>query len=134
MLPPWWKTHLAYAVYIILLLILAYFIKQELSKRIQLKHNLALELYKHERDNELNREKFQFFTDLSHELRTPLTLILGPLDRMIRKGETNGRTHQNLLLIQKQALKLQKLTNQLLKFRKFDVKNIKLKTAKGNIM
>ena len=133
-LPPWWKTHLAYIIYFISFLVLVYFIKQELSKRIQLKHNLALELYKHERDNELNREKFQFFTDLSHELRTPLTLILGPLDRMIRKSETNGRTHQNLLLIQKQALKLQKLTNQLLKFRKFDVKNIKLKTAEGNIV
>lgn len=33
-------------------------------------------------------QRMNFLIDVSHELRTPLTLIMGPLDRMIRKNET----------------------------------------------
>ena len=33
-------------------------------------------------------QRMNFLIDVSHELRTPLTLILGPLERMIRKNET----------------------------------------------
>ncbi|MTI32076.1 response regulator [Cytophagales bacterium RKSG123] len=103
-------------------------------KRSELNQKLALEQYKYERENELNQDKFRFFTNLSHELRTPLTLILGPLDRMIRNTELNNKMRQNLLLIQKQASRLQKLTNQLMDFRKYEIHNLKLKAGEENVV
>lgn len=130
--PPWWKTTWAYLFYISVFILLLYLFQKELQNRAKLQHSLELVRYKYERDNELNKEKFKFFTTLSHELRSPLTLILGPLDRLIRKHETNSRVHQNLVLIQNQAQRLQKLTNQLMNFRKYEIENLKLKAAEGN--
>jgi len=132
--PPWWKTWWAYVIYITTFILLLYLFQKELVSRSKLMYSLEMERYKHERDNELSKEKFQFFTTLSHELRTPLTLILGPLDRMIQKNEVNNRIQKNLLLIQKQARRLQKLTNQLMNFRKYEIANLKLKAAEGNIV
>ncbi len=133
-IPPWWKTWWAFGIYFLVFLLLLYLFQQQLLQRSALKHNLQLEQVKHEKDNELNREKLTFFTNLSHELRTPLTLILGPLERMIRNNEGNNRVQQNLVLIQKQARRLQKLTNQLMNFRKYETDNLRLKAASGNIV
>ena len=132
--PPWWRTWWAMVLYLVVFMTLLFLFKRELVKMSDLRHNLELERYKHERDNELNQEKFRFFTTLSHELRTPLTLILGPLDRMIRKNETNNRVQRNLLLMQKQAQRLQKLTNQLMNFRKYEIENLKLKAVEDDVI
>ena len=133
-LPPWWKTYWAYALYLTIFLVLLYLFQLELKKRSSLQHQMQLEHYQHEKENELNKDKFQFFTNLSHEFRTPLTLILGPIDRMIDNNEGNNRVHQNLILIRKQAERLEKLTNQFLNFRKFERDNLQLKTAEGDII
>jgi signal transduction histidine kinase/ligand-binding sensor domain-containing protein/DNA-binding response OmpR family regulator len=133
-LPPWWKTIWAYFLYTIIIAVILYFIQSEIIKRSLLKNKLALEHYKHERDNELNKEKFNFFTNLSHELRSPLTLILGPLERMIAKHEGSARTLQTLQLIQSQALRLQKLTNQIMNFRKYEIENLKLHASETNVV
>ncbi|MCK5702750.1 MAG: hypothetical protein KAI29_16420, partial [Cyclobacteriaceae bacterium] len=133
-LPPWWKTWWAFLLYLLIFGLLLFLFKQQLVNRAALKHRLELEQYKYERDNELNQEKFRFFTNLSHEYRTPLTLILGPLDKMIRNNEGNNRVHQKHLLLQKQTQKLLKLTNQLMNFRKYETDNLKLQSAEGNIV
>ena len=133
-IPPWWKTWWAFSLYLLIFILLLYLLQQQLVNRAELKHSLELEQYKHERDNELNQEKFRFFTNLSHEFRTPLTLILGPLDKMIRNNEGNFRVHQKHQLIQKQSLKLLRLTNQLMNFRKYEIDNLKLRSAEGNII
>ncbi len=133
-LPPWWETTWAYSLYALVTVLIIYSVQREFVHRTKLRHKLELETYKHERDNELNKEKFKFFTNLSHELRTPLTLILGPLARMLGKREVNNRVRQNLLLIQNQALRLQNLTNQLMDFRKYEIENLKLRAAEGNVI
>ncbi len=133
-LPPWWRTYWANSIYILFFIGLLYLFQRELVNRAKMKTRLEMEKYRHERDNELNREKFKFFTTLSHELRTPLTLILGPIERMIHEDGINNRAMKNLLIIQKQAQRLQKLTNQLMNFRKYELENLKLKTAEGNII
>tara|TARA_Y100001980_G_C14556878_1_gene352204 strand:+ start:72099 stop:76301 length:4203 start_codon:yes stop_codon:yes gene_type:complete len=133
-LPPWWKTTWANIIYLLAFGGLLYLFQKELNNRARMKSHLELEKYKHERDNQLNREKFQFFTTLSHELRTPLTLILGPLDRIINSKDVNNRVLKNLQLMHAQAQRLHKLTNQLMNFRKYEIENLKLKAAKGDII
>jgi PAS domain S-box-containing protein len=66
---------------------------------------------------ELDRAKTTFFSSVSHEFRTPLTLILGPVDELL--GQTTGvdeGARQELELIQRNALRLNKLVNTLLDF------------------
>ncbi len=133
-LPPLWRTWWAFILYFVVFMLLLFLFQQQLVNRATLKHSLEMEHYKHARDNELNQEKFRFFTNLAHEYRTPLTLILGPLDKMIRNNDGNNRVHQKLLLIHKQALKLLKLTNHLMNFRKYETDNLKLKSAEGNVI
>jgi len=70
---------------------------------------------------ELDQLKYSFFTNISHELRTPLTLILTPLDSILRKIEDESLKKQ-LNGIYRNANELLKLVNQLLDFRKLEMK------------
>lgn len=68
---------------------------------------------------EANQAKLKFFTNISHEFRTPLTLIMGPLDDLLRLN-IEDRYRKDLKLIQKNALRLLRLINQLMDFRKIE--------------
>ena len=76
--------------------------------------------------------KFRFFTNISHELRTPLTLIITPLDMLRRKvaDETIGKQLNN---IYRNAQELLVLVNQLLDFRKLEMKGETLHLMNGDI-
>ncbi|MBK8968965.1 MAG: response regulator [Lewinellaceae bacterium] len=70
-LPPWYRTKLAYLTYVLLSFALLFFIfKNRLQRQI--------EKQEARRVKELSALKTRFFTDMTHEFRTPLTLILGP--------------------------------------------------------
>jgi signal transduction histidine kinase len=71
---------------------------------------------------ELDRAKTNFFSNITHEFRTPLTLLLGPLEDVIRKssGDLPNRQRDQLLLAQRNALRLQKLVNTLLDFSRIE--------------
>ena len=63
----------------------------------------------------LDRLKTNFFSNVTHELRTPLTLILGPVETILKKShDLPPQIHENLLLAQRNALRLLKLINDLL--------------------
>lgn len=65
---------------------------------------------------ELDQIKSRFFANISHELRTPLTLLLAPLETLIReRGSTfEPETHELLVLMQTNGMRLLKLINDLL--------------------
>ena len=67
---------------------------------------------------ELDRAKTAFFSNVSHEFRTPLTLILAPLGDAIRSAASgpDALLKERLTLMQRNALRLQKLVNTLLDF------------------
>ncbi|WP_083423076.1 ATP-binding protein [Stigmatella aurantiaca] len=71
---------------------------------------------------ELDRQKTQFFSNVSHELRTPLTLMLGPLEDALSdtREPLPGAQHQRVALVQRGAVRLLKLVNQLLEFTRFE--------------
>lgn len=81
---------------------------------------------------ELDQMKFRFFTNISHELRTPLTLIITPLDMMIRRISDEAVKKQ-LGTIYKNAQNLLSLVNQLLDFRKLEMKGEKLHLMNGDM-
>jgi len=66
---------------------------------------------------EVDRAKTQFFSNVSHEFRTPLTLLLAPLEEAIEDAATLAPIQrQRLDLMQRNAVRLQKLVNTLLEF------------------
>jgi signal transduction histidine kinase/DNA-binding response OmpR family regulator len=69
---------------------------------------------------ELDEMKSQFFQNVSHELRTPLTLILGPLDKVLKRNKLENRDFTMLSLMKDNAQKLHKRINELLDLSRID--------------
>ena len=67
---------------------------------------------------ELDQAKTQFFSNVSHEFRTPLTLLLGPVNDALEDDAAPLPPAQRdrMLLMQRNAQRLQKLVNTLLEF------------------
>ncbi|HEY6902565.1 MAG TPA: ATP-binding protein, partial [Puia sp.] len=67
------------------------------------------------------------------EFRTPLTLILGPLEDVLSSPKLHFTIRHNLELVQKNALRLMRLINQLMDFRKIEENKMKLIVTENNI-
>jgi ligand-binding sensor domain-containing protein/signal transduction histidine kinase/DNA-binding response OmpR family regulator len=132
--PPFWKTWWAYLIYMTMLFSVLYIIYNYYKQQIALKNKLLLEQVSHQKDLELNKERFRFFTNISHEFRTPLTLILGPVEELMDKEGQRSFLGQKLILIYRNAHKLLDLINMLLDFRKVESGNMELKIMKGDIV
>lgn len=82
---------------------------------------------------EANNAKFNFFTNISHELRTPLTLIMGPLEDVLSSPKLHFTVKNNLDFIQRNSMRLLRLINQLMDFRKIEEGKMKLNATENNI-
>ncbi|MEO5995829.1 MAG: substrate-binding domain-containing protein [Chitinophagaceae bacterium] len=80
-----------------------------------------------------NEAKVSFFTNISHEFRTPLTLILAPLEELLANPKSSLFSN-SLVLIQKNVIRLLRLVNQLMDFRKIDVEKMKVRPAENDIV
>jgi signal transduction histidine kinase/AraC-like DNA-binding protein len=81
-----------------------------------------------------NEAKVNFFTNISHEFRTPLTLILGPLEELLANNRNSFTTNQGLSLIQKNVMRLLRLVNQLMDFRKIEADKMKLQASENDLI
>lgn len=130
--PPFWDTLAARIFYVVsgilFVTLLVYVVnRRNRQKMIRMQEEEALK-----QKEELDQMKFRFFTNISHELRTPLTLIITPLDMMIRRL-TDEAVKKQLGTIYKNAQNLLSLVNQLLDFRKLEMKGEKLHLMNGDM-
>lgn len=132
-LPPWWKTPLAYLFYVLAIGCILYFSRLLVIQRARRRFALEQERKEAHRMHELDMMKIRFFTNVSHEFRTPLSLILSPLDKFIRNSKDAAIKNQYLLM-QRNAKRLLNMVNQLLDFRKLEVQELKLHRNKGDII
>lgn len=117
--PPFWKTSWAYALYFLLLVALQIGIVLIIRQRARTKRAAAINKFKIDQMKELNDYKLQFFTNVAHEFRTPLTLIFGPVTALIKKA-SNAWDRYQLKTIYGNSLRLQKLIEELIQFRKIE--------------
>lgn len=75
---------------------------------------------------EIDRAKTVFFSNVSHEFRTPLTLMLGPLEQLSNSlaDRVQPAELEQLQLIQRNGIRLQKLVNTLLDFARIEAGRI----------
>ncbi len=83
---------------------------------------------------EATQAKLRFFTNISHEFRTPLTLIIGPLEDLIRSGEFSELFQKQFNLMHRNSLRLLRMINQLMDFRKLENEKMKLQAREYNVV
>jgi signal transduction histidine kinase/ligand-binding sensor domain-containing protein/DNA-binding response OmpR family regulator len=132
-LPPFWKTPLAYFLYALLVVCILIVARRMVIHRARTRFALEQERKEAQRMHEVDMMKIRFFTNMSHEFRTPLSLIITPVERIISSA-TEPSLQLQYQLIHRNARRLLNLVNQLLDFRKMEVHELKLNPAKGDII
>lgn len=135
-LPPWWRTSLAYFFYILLLVGAFYIINKYFQNRFKEKQAIKFERDKAIQIERLNTKKLQFFTNISHEFRTPLTLILNPLADLI-KNKSQELPHDvvnKLQIMYKSSDRLSKLINELMDFNKLQFNQVVVQVQKIEVV
>jgi len=133
-LPPLWKTNIAYGVYIftsIGLLLLAYkLVKRSESKKNKIKE----ELIRIAEEKKYNKLRWRLFTDISHEIKTPLSLILSPLEEYLKGKQDQRLAFSTAQLVHRNAERLEQLVKQLLDFRKVESNMLKLNISEEDLI
>lgn len=148
-LPPWYRTGWAYALYALAAGGLVYFYIRyktrqarlqyhlKLTKlaaekeQARLQYDLQLTQMAAEKERELTEKRLSFFTDISHEFRTPLTLIINPVKDLLKKAE-EPEERKELGIVNRNARRLLSLVDQLLLFRKAEAGADSLRFSKQN--
>jgi signal transduction histidine kinase/ligand-binding sensor domain-containing protein/DNA-binding response OmpR family regulator len=154
-LPPWYRTWLAYLLYAGAVMGLVYTWWRYRNRQTRLKYEVAiahldaenkrseLERERAEREKEqvlneqeraINEKKLTFFTNISHEFRTPLTLIINPLkDMLSRQQEEEPSPEGELHTVYRNARRMLSLVDQLLLFRKAESGLDRIRPAKQDV-
>ena len=90
-------------------------------------------LMKRRIEEDANKAKLQFFTNISHELRTPLTLIADPVDYIIHDDNLNSQQRSMLQIVQRNVLVLTQLVSEILDFRKVQNGKMELRLSDFNL-
>lgn len=117
-LPSFWRSGFATAIYILLVIALFLITLYIFITIYKLKNNVALE-------KQVTDMKLRFFTDISHELRTPLTLISLPVDNILQE-KLDPAIREQLTLVRRNLDRVLGLINQILDFRKIQNNKMRL--------
>lgn len=98
---PWWLSPLAFATYVMLLLMIVLWGVRYYYLRLKRKHS---------------EEKLRFFIDASHDIRTPLTLIHAPLMALRREPNLSSSSQYMLHMIECNVNKLNNIINNILDY------------------
>ena len=120
---PWYNTWWAWMMYISVIAALITIFYRHKRQQIMLRQQMRME-------REVADMRINLFTQIAHEFRTPLALISGAIDRM---GEA-ATPKKQLQTAQRGAVRMTRLVNQLMEFRKIDTDNLRLKVEQGDIV
>lgn len=125
---PWWwcwwsiSLYVCFAVFIIS--VLAYLV----VSKMKVKQQLIIKSLEKQKDEEINRLRMRFFTNISHEFKTPLTLICLGVEQLEKKISM-----PEFEIIKCNSRNLLKLITELLEFRKSDLGIDKLNVSYNSI-
>ncbi|WP_296385985.1 ATP-binding protein [Winogradskyella sp.] len=125
-LPPWYRTNLAYLLYSVFIGFSVFKILKLQKSRIQLQFKSQVEHREVERLKELDQVKSKLYTNITHEFRTPLTVISGIADQLKNSGNKN--------LIKRNSDQLLNLINQMLDLRKIESGEISIQKKQDDII
>lgn len=121
--PAWYETWWAYGTYITLIILILYSIMFYYLHRIRRSDQVRFQ-------KELTKTKLEYFTHISHELLTPLTTISCVADDL---EETKASPQEDVHILKSNVLRLKRLIQQVLDFRKVENDSFVLTPTYGNI-
>ena len=130
-LPPLYLSWWAYLIYLILAFVAAYFTSRILINRLKLRNELKISLIEKEKSEELTQIKLRYFTNISHELLTPLTIIMLQIESMRKKNIGDASQFD---IMKENVIRLKRLIQQILIFRKTESGNMKLRIRENDIV
>jgi len=132
-LPPFFASNTAYALYILSLLFLVFILLRYYHIYTRDKNNQRIQQLENAKEKEIYQAKIEFFTNIAHEIRTPLTLIKSPLEKLLKSSYKSPEIPKNLGIMEKNTSRLLNLVNELLDFRKTEMQHVKLNFFTVNI-
>lgn len=132
-LPPLLASDWAYALYSLLLIVILFYLLQTYHSYNRNKNNSRIQQLENEKEKEIYQAKIEFFTNVAHEIRTPLTLIKSPLEKLLKLDYKSPEIPKNLGIMERNTSRLLDLVNELLDFRKTEMKHVKLSFIEVNI-
>ncbi|MFZ4413816.1 MAG: hybrid sensor histidine kinase/response regulator transcription factor [Bacteroidales bacterium] len=135
-LPPFWRTNIAFFIYFIFLTVSLIVFRSIGLKRYRQKTQVELEKLNATKIHEIDQMKLQFFANISHEFRTPLTLITGPLNKLMTEARNEGKDFlvEQYAMIQRNTLRLMLMINQLIDLQKSETGSLKLEMVYGELI
>ncbi len=127
--PAWWRTWLAYLIYLVIAIAFAdRFYRFQLSKRLAVAESKRLK--------EINNVKNTLYTNITHEFRTPLTIINGMTDSIKTDLEDKQftDTEKSLQMIERNSKGLLQLVDEMLDLAKLESGKMKLDLLQTNIV
>lgn len=126
---PWYRTSLAYLIYIMIVVVLFLQYRQRRHRKEQ--DNLRLQQHIHA--EEMADAKLRFFMNISHEIRTPMTLIVAPLQSLI-KQDNDPHRRGVYDTIRRNAERILGLINQMMDLRKIDKGQMQMHMRETNLV
>ena len=127
-LPPWYKTKVAIACYILLLIGFSYLLYSIRLRSVR-SQNQLLEQKVFEQTSEISlmlTQKEQLFANISHELRTPITLINAPIEQLANDSSLTKQQTKLITLAKNNGQRLFSLVERILDLSKAKQKASKL--------
>jgi signal transduction histidine kinase/ligand-binding sensor domain-containing protein/HPt (histidine-containing phosphotransfer) domain-containing protein/ActR/RegA family two-component response regulator len=132
--PPWWKTWLAYIIYVILLASSVWYYIQSRVKSLKERQKTLEEtvvkrtaevVVQKERAEQSEKFKQQFLANMSHEIRTPMNAVMGMTNLLIDKDPRKDQQHY-LDAIKKSSDTLLHIINDILDLSKMEAGKMEL--------
>ncbi|MCH5312582.1 MAG: response regulator, partial [Prevotella sp.] len=127
--PPFWWSWYAKLFYLLLICCAIWLYVNYRLKKAERQHQQEIERLNAAKEKEVREARLNFFTMIAHEIRTPVSLIIGPLEKMMKKGNPSD----DMRVIDRNARRLLELVNQLLDFRKVEQQRFVMHFAPQNI-
>ncbi len=128
--PAFYESNLAYLMYVLAAMALAFVIVRFTLNRLKLRSDLKIAQIEKDKANELVQTKIGYFTNISHDLLTPLTIISCLVD------DVQMTTKKNLSQFEKMRFnldRLKRLLQQILDFRRVENQQMKLKVSQSKV-
>ncbi len=133
-LPPWYASWWMKLIYFLVILGVVVGLVFLLMRRSNQKHRTEMRRLKNEKEIEVYQAKLSFFTMVAHEIRTPVSLIIGPLEKLMkRQDEIPESVNKDLNIIERNSQRLLFLVNQLLDFKKVEEAGLNVHFRPSNI-
>ena len=127
--PPLWWSWWAKLLYLLLAVGIVWYYVHLRLKREKQRHQLEMQRLNDKKEQEVRDARLKFFTMIAHEIRTPVSLIIGPLEKIMKRGNVSD----DMKVIDRNSHRLLELVNQLLDFRKIEQQSLLMHFAPQNI-